>query len=403
MPRVKLTDTAVKAIQRPPSGQVTHWDATLPGFGLRVASGGAKTWIAMYRHDGRVRRLKLGRYPLMGLADARTRAKEVLAAVIRGNDPAGEKRAERDAALFAEIAREYLERHAKTKKRSWREDQRILERDVLPAWGSRKAKDITARDVRELLDVIVDRGAPIQANRTFSIIRRMFNWASAPDRALVPQFHNPCRGIDRPAPERQRERVLNTDELRAVWQALDGEENHNAALFKLYLLTGQRGGELRTMAWADVDPETGWWTIPAERSKNGLAHRVPLSPQAVAVLLSLPREDSVRWVFPTTRGSSSGYRERIYDAVDRIKERSGVDFVPHDLRRTVATFLTSELGVSRLVVSKLLNHVETGVTKVYDRASYDREKAAALNAWGARLEAIVSRETSRGKVLAFRG
>ena len=108
-----------------------------------------------------------------------------------------------------DVVREYLERHAKPKKRSWREDRRILERDVLPSWGRRRAREVTARDVRRLLDTIVDRGAPIQANRTLAVVRRMFNWAAAPDRAIVPQGHNPCRGLERPAPERQRERVLS--------------------------------------------------------------------------------------------------------------------------------------------------------------------------------------------------
>ena len=402
MPRTKLTDVTVKTTEPPASGQATYWDAALPGFGLRVARGGAKSWVVQYRHGGRVQRVTLGRYPLVSLADARAQAKQALAAVVQGTDPAAERRAEREAATFEAVSREYLDRHAKAKKRSWHEDQRILEKDVLPAWRTKRAKDITARDVRELLDAIVDRGAPIQANRTFAIIRKVFNWASAPDRGLVPQFHNPTRGMERPAAEHQRERVLTPDELRGVWRALDAEDVYNAALFKLYLLTAQRGGELRTMAWADVDVETGWWTIPAERAKNGLAHRVPLSPQALAVLNALPRQEGSPWVFPTTRGSESGYRERIYATVERIRERSAVAFVPHDLRRTVATFLTSELGVSRLVVSKLLNHVETGVTRVYDRATYDREKRAALDAWGRKLDVIVTGEKP-AKVVAIRG
>src|SRR5262245_33667502 len=120
-------------------------------------------------------------------------------------------------ATFALVAREYLERHAKPKKRSWREDERILNAYVLPRWRVRHARDVTARDVRALLDVIVDRGAPIQANRTFALVRRIFNWAAAPDRGFVPQSWNPCRGLERPAPERQRERVLNESELRDVW------------------------------------------------------------------------------------------------------------------------------------------------------------------------------------------
>jgi len=187
-----------------------------------------------------------------------------------------------------------------------------------------------------------------------------------------------------------------------VWSALDGEDAHTASLFKLHLLTMQRGGEVKAMRWEDTDLEDGWWTIPAERSKNKLAHRVPLSAQALAVLheLQRTRAEGSSWVFPST--SASGFRETVQKPMRRLRAASGVAFVPHDLRRTAATFLTSELGVSRLVVSKLLNHVETGVTKVYDRASYDPEKRAALKAWGARLEAIVSGERSKAKVVALR-
>jgi len=403
MPRVKLTDRTVQGLKPPATGQVDYFDTAggLPGFCVRVTAAGVKTWTVLYRNpDRRLRRLTLGRYPLVSLADARELARKALAATVQGEDPAGEKQARREAATFAEVAREYVE-HAKKVNRSWREKKRMLETDVIPAWGSRKARDITARDVRELVDGIVDRGAPIAANRTFALIRRVFTWASAPDRALVPQHHNPCRGMERPAAERQRDRVLDADELRAVWRALDTEDAFNAALFRLYVLTAQRGGELRTMAWTDVDLDAGWWTIPAERAKNGKAHRVPLSPQAVAILRALPRVDGSPWVFPSGR-AATGFRETITKAVKRVRETSGVDFWPHDLRRTVATFLTSELRVSRLVVAKILNHVERGITAVYDRASYDHEKRAALNAWGARLEAIVTGDATTGKVIPLR-
>src|SRR6185369_6104973 len=144
---------------------------------------------------------------------------------------------------------------------------------------------------------IGDRGAPIQANRTLAVVRRMFNWAAAPDRAMVPQGHNPCRGLERPAPERQRERVLSAEELRALWRALDAEPFDVASLFRLYVLTAQREAEVRTMRWADVDLVAGWWTIPAVRTKNGRAHRVPLSAPAVAALRALGFGRSA-WVVP---------------------------------------------------------------------------------------------------------
>jgi integrase len=312
---------------------------------------------------------------------------------------AGGCRTRRRAATIEEVTRSYLERHARATQRSWREDERLLEHDVLPRWRARAARGITARDVRRLLDEIVDRGAPIQANRTFALLRRLFNWAAAPDRALVPQAHNPCRGLERPAPERQRERVLAADELRALWRALDAEDTPIAALFRLALLTAQRDGEMRTMTWPDVDLAAGWWTIPAARAKNGRAHRVPLSPPAIRVLRSLHDARSSRWVFPSARGSASGHRDRVYKAVHRLRRASGVvDFTPHDLRRTVASHMTS-MGIARLTVSKLLNHAERGVTAVYDRYGYDREKMDAVVVWARRLEEMVG--GGRG-VIGFR-
>src|SRR6266446_4733652 len=248
MPRRPLNDTTLRSLKAPASGQVTFYDAGLRGFGIRLAAKGARTWVAVYHRAGRVRRVTLGHYPLMSLGDARAKAKETLASVELGNDPAAERTAQREAATFAEVAAAYIKNVSRTDEngrpvsRSWAEKKRMLEADVTPAWGTRKGRDITARDVRELLDGIVERGAPIAANRTFALIRRVFTWAAAPDRALVPQHHNPCRGMERPAPERQRERVLDADELRRGWSVLEGEDGYNAALVKLRLYTAQRNG-----------------------------------------------------------------------------------------------------------------------------------------------------------------
>ena len=140
-------------------------------------------------------------------------------------------------------------------------------------------KEITRRDVRELIEDIAAR-APIMANSVLALVRKMFNFAIERDWLEV----NPCQMVKRAAPERQRDRMLNDDEIRAVWKALDDERPMIAALFRLRLLTAQRGRELHGASWDEMDLAGGWWTIPAERSKNGLAHRVPLSPQALRIL-----------------------------------------------------------------------------------------------------------------------
>ena len=396
MPNIKFTVRSIEAIKPPKSGQVDYWDSALGGFGLRMTYRGRKTWNVMYRHGRRKRRMTIGTFPSLSLADARDKAKDVLRAVAKGRDPAGERRDELAADTFGEMAEEYIRKHAMIRKRSWRKDRQILDRDLLPRFGHRKAADITRREVNDLLDGIKERGAPIQANRTLEIIRKIYNWGIG--REIVAA--NPCQGIEKPSAEHQRERVLSDDEIRAVWAAFDLETPLIAGMFKLRLITAQRGGEISYMRKADVDWGSGWWTIPGEFTKNGLAHRVWLSEPGTQILEDLlPLSDGSRWVFPSPRGDKP--ITVIWKALDRIRTNSGVGFVAHDLRRSAATRMTGDLGISRLTVSKILNHVESGVITVYDRASYDGQKRQALEAWGQRLAEIIDNAAPLGNVVTL--
>ena len=217
--------------------------------------------------------MTLGSYPALSLAEARSRAKDLIGRVARGEDPQFEKHEEKTAETFGELATEYLERHAKVKKRAWQGDERILRVDLLPAWQRKKAKNISRRDVGQLLDKIVERGAPIMANRVRALISKIYNFGISRD--IV--GHNPCHGVPMPAKARQRDRVLSEDEIRAVWRSLVSLHPVMAASFKMRLLTAQRGSEILSMRWENIDGD--WWTIPGEIAKNGLAHRVPLAPQ----------------------------------------------------------------------------------------------------------------------------
>ena len=212
---------------------------------------------------------------------------------------------------------------------------------------------------------------------------------------------NPCQGIRAPGEEKARDRVLTEDELRAVWNALAPEQAQIAAMFKLRILTAQRGGEVVTIRRSDLDLQGAWWTIPGELSKNGLAHRVPLAPQAVEIVKEALRaagDDECLFPSPT----SDGPVRSIWRPVARIRKRSGVEFRPHDLRRTAASLMTG-MGISRLTVAKILNHVEFSITAVYDRHSYDAEKRQALEAWAVRVEQIVTGRTAdANKIVSLR-
>jgi len=392
MARIRLTHRSIETLT---AGKwlTDFWDDRLPGFGVRVAQSGRKTFIVRYSaEDGRKRRLTLGAYPLMSLADARDKAREALSAVARGEDPQARKVAERRAPTFGELAEIYLERHAKVKKRRWREDERVLRVDLLPHWKSLKAKSIGRRDVSEVLDGIVARGAPIMANRVKALISKIYNFGIG--RGIIE--HNPCFGVPMPAKARQRDRVLAEREIRSLWQVLDQEELVMAATFRMRLLTAQRGVEVLAMRWEHLDGD--WWTIPGEVAKNGLTHRVPLAPQVQTLLDELRAATGLsEWVFASPRRQGA-HITAVQKAAERIAKRAEVDFVPHDLRRTAASFMTS-MGIARLVVSKILNHVESGITAVYDRHSYDAEKRQALGRWAGRMETILGASRSPGNVI----
>ena len=393
MAHAHFTARWVAAVPAPPQGQVDYFDPTPPSLGLRVAPSGRKTWFVMYRASGRLRRYTLGTYPAVSLADARQRATDARHSVAHGGDPATQRQAARHAPTVAELGAQYLDLYAKVQKKSWREDARYLTGDVLPAWGQRHAADVRRRDVVLLLDQIVARGAPITANRVLALVRKVFNWAITRD--LLE--HNPCLQVHAPGKERQRERVLSAEDLVAVWTAFTALPLVWEIYMKATLLTAQRSGEVRTMRWADVDLAAAWWTIPGTQAKNGLAHRVPLSAPVLALLHQLRRVgDSVTpWVFNSTKLQQRPITN-VSVTARLVAEKAGVCYVTHDLRRTAASHMTS-MGISRLVVAKILNHAEPGVTKVYDRHSYDAEKRQALEAWGDTVLTLVEKESTDGR------
>jgi len=156
MATMKMTARSVEALRPPTVGQVDYWDADHPGFGLRVSAGGRKAWVAMYRHADVKRRLTIGTYPALSLAEAREKAAAAHHTVqYSGADPAAAKKAARAAETFAELADQYIERHAKRQKRSWHKDLLILGKDAIPRFGNRKAKDISRRDIIAMLDELV--------------------------------------------------------------------------------------------------------------------------------------------------------------------------------------------------------------------------------------------------------
>ena len=387
-----LTDRSIRGL-KPRERQYEIADGKVRGLSLRLLPSGLKTWSYRYRIGRRWRRVALGPFPGVSLADARDLAEDHLLEVKKGGDPSREKREQRRAEVdtFDGLARRYIEQHAKPNKRSWKEDQRRLA--GMKHWRHRPATEITRRDVRELIEAKAVE-APIAANRLRALLHKVF--AFAVEREIV-EF-NPVTGTPRPGVEHQRDRVLTEDEIRILWKATEpgtGEEEMSAsmsAFWRLRLVTAQRAVEVNTMRWSDLDLDNAVWTIPAERSKNKLTHRVPLSDLALEIITGLPHFDD--YVLAGARGKRQQSEAGRLIPID--------DFRGHDLRRTAASLMASA-GVPRLHIGKVLNHAERGVTAVYDRHGYDNEKRVALDTWARKLTSIIERAEGAAVVPFRRG
>jgi len=375
-------------------------DANVPGLALRVGSaalGGAKSWSIRYRIGKRMRRYTLGDLKALTLASARELGRDARTAVKKGIDPAQKKQDDRTAETVGTFAETFIEQHAK-KKKSWKSVKSRLDNDVLPKWRHKLMTEVTRRDVRDLLDGIAKRPAPISANRVRALLSKFFNVAIQEEVVDA----NPVTGTARPGVERRRDRVLTPDEIRKFWAGCNKMPAEMAATWQLRLLTAQRANEVHDLTWDELDLAGGWWTLPATRSKNKLSHRVPLSPPALAILKDLRKKEDARLKAqkvpkpsPFVLRNARGKKQQAAAAkLFKLENFNG-----HDLRRTAASLMTGS-GTSRLVVSKVLNHAESGVTAVYDRHSYDAEKRVALDAWARTLATILKQKKGQN-VVAF--
>lgn len=368
------------------------------GFGIRVSPNGNKSWISRYRLNGKLVKYTHGRYPILSLSDANNKHKQLRIMLHDGKDPQAEKQIAKTSNIEApnveELVGLFIELYAKPNKRSWKSDEGRLQKYLVPKYGKVKAKDIKRQHISLLLDELVSNGMGVGANRVFAAIRKLFNWAVS--KGILES--SPCTQIKAPAKEKSRDRVLDSREIKRFWINLASTNlnRHFQLALMLMLVTAQRKSEVLQMSKTEVDLDNGWWVIPANKTKNGLQHRVPLSVLAAEIVdeaIKLAKESEL--VFPNLPCLDKPIRG---DTVShKLSDNRGKldiqNFTPHDLRRTAASHMAS-VGVTRLIISKILNHVETSVTAVYDRHSYDSEKRIALSKWESCLLKIVEGKES---------
>jgi integrase len=402
----RLTDRTLQAL-KPATSKRRHYDLMddlVQGFGVRVNDKGRRTFILIARYPGSSHptRRALGQYENgMTLESARKKAGEWRQLLADGVDPQvdmqrkvrEEARSRTDS--FTTVAEAYIDHIKRAKHRSARDVERCLDREFTSQWAKKPIREIERRDVIEVLDAIVKRGSPSSAHNALAYLRSMFNWAC--DRYDLDT--SPC---DRIKPKRVigtkpvRQRVLTDDELRAFWAATGDTGYPFGPLLRLLLLTGQRRDEVAGARWREIDLKQKVWTIPEERFKSGVSHQVPLVPDVIAILETLPK--GFDHVFSTTLGRKpvSGYSKakKLLDKamLDELKKTDPkatlARWTFHDLRRTCRTHL-SALRVPDTVAEMVIGHGRRGLQRIYDQHSFASEMREALTLWAGRLRDIV--------------
>ncbi len=413
MAKKPLTDRAVQAAKAPAKGVAEITDAAVTGLQLRVTASGVKSWALRYRWGGAPRRLALGRYPTVGLAEARAAALEALRRVAAGADPGATPAGAPNPAseppkitTVSDAAARFIASQRAKGNRSAGEDERLLRLHVLPKLGSMDIRTVERKHVYALLEDMRNArdedGEPLyraQVNRVMTKGKSLFGWAVEAGEIAA----NPAADIRRMVAEREKERVLEPDEIVQVVRTADADEQPVIGpLVRFLLLTGARREEATQARWSEIDIEAKTWTVPAARTKGKREHRLPLSAQAVAVLEALPGEGA--YVFPGRRmavhasagqAPFAGWRraaERLHKAADLAEP-----WTIHDLRRTVATRMGEDLDVEETTIQRILNHSpkgRLGVTSVYERSRREKAMRAALQAWGDYLAGLLGEASS---------
>ena len=403
-----FTDRYLKALKPAEQGRrVIFWDAQVPQFGIRVTDKSQRenvgSFVLVARFPGSSNPVprRIGDFPAMGLAQARQIAREWREDIAKGVDPKvkeAERRREEDrrrADTFGAVFEAFADDHLST-LRTGDAVRRAVNSHVIAQWGKRPIAEIRRADVNELIRTL-RKDAPIGANRVLAYLKKFFGWCIEQDILEA----SPAASIKRQSKENRRDRVLTEPEIRAIWQAC-AELGPFGRAFRFMLATGQRRTEAGEIVWSEIDRANRLWTLPRQRAKADRAHEIPLSDLAMGILDECPKLGDFVFTTLGTRPISGWSKAKAaldQLALERLKEialergddapTTFADWRLHDLRRTAATQI-AKLGVDRIVISKLLNHAEGGVTGIYDRHARDAEKRAAIERWGQRLQEIVN-------------
>lgn len=414
--RITFTKKTIEGLPEAAQGKRRYYqDARVTSLRLEITDTGKKTYKVYRKMNGRPVRYTIGDIRDWSLEKARAKAEEVSALISNGTNPNIEKRRIREETTFGELFNEYMERHSRKHKRTWKQDEWELKK-FLSHWLNRKISSLARDEIKRLHDRIGVRSGLYQANRILVRIRAVYNKAIE----WGWEGTNPTKGIKK-FKEKARDRFLRPHELPFFFEALDEEENETAAdYFLLSLYTGARKSNVLSMRWAELDLPQSEWRI--SETKNGDPLTVALSKEAVEILERRRQKTNQKWVFPSTTTEShfadpkkswrriltnatiklwqaqehlapivqeaikkknSIKRDKdLYAAIQALAKEKNIDLPTglmdvriHDLRRTLGSFQAAA-GASAYIIGKSLGHKSQQATAIYARLDLDPVRAS---------------------------
>lgn len=414
---INFKKSTLEALNPPSQGRSYFHDEKEKGLSAYLTANGVLTFYTRKRVNGRDVRMTIGVYPDVTIEQARRKSAELKGLVASGVDPYEQKRRVKSQnKTFEELYIEYMERYSKKHKRSWKYDEREVNK-FLSHWFKRKLSDIKKTEVQLLVEKIHDTNGLYQSNRILERIRAMYNKAIEWGWEGV----NPAIGIKK-YKEKSRDRFILPNEMPHLVRALDEEENTTARDYLwMLLLTGARRTNTLTMQWIDINWEMCIWRIPV--TKNGDPVTIPLVDRAINILKERKAKSGSDWVFPSQEDpakhlvnfkrawkrtqqkatlylwyqdeqysklifeadlNASGY-EQVNMAYKRVVLRAAkakvtlptglMDVHIHDIRRTFGSF-QAITGASLQVIGKSLGHKSPLSTQVYARLNLDPVRAS---------------------------
>jgi integrase len=377
---INFTKLSVGSLQSSPDGKRRYvYDIKENGLLVQITGTGRKTFQLYKKHRGNPVRVSIGTFPEYSIENARKRAREIKASLDAGENPNDTTRAQRQEMTFADLFQVYLERHAKIRKMTWREDERYYERHLLLI-GKKRLSELSRNDIA-LIHSRIGEEHPTHANRVLALISSVIGRGI--EYGLFENV-NPCTGIRRFS-EKSRDRFLNGEELSRLFSALENDQNPIARdFFFVALLTGVRRSDILKMQWSGIDFKSATWRI--QRTKNGTPQTVHLTEAVLEILRDRHESADSIFVFPGL--GKTGHLVEPKKAWKRVLKAADIeDARIHDLRRTFGSW-QAKTGASLPVIGKSLNHKNPSTTSIYARLDLDPVRTSIDKAVAAMLEAV---------------